>query len=127
MRRWGTLYAVLGLIVVALIFVLVYTRIIRPPPHETSEVVVCTACRHVFEVKFRMGSGGGAYACEKCENETAYLAYQCKDPDCATIFPVMPEQMSRGEQIVCPVCKGPARMLLDVPPGADELVVIPAE
>jgi DNA-directed RNA polymerase subunit RPC12/RpoP len=127
MRRWGTIYTLLGLAVLAVSLVFVYARIIRQPPRETTEVVVCTTCRHVFEVTFSMGRGGGPYVCPKCGNKTAYLAFQCRDPDCRAIFPVMPERMQRGEEIVCPVCGGPAGVLLRVPPDADKLVTVPAE
>lgn len=123
----GTVLVLLACLVVAGVFVFVYLRLIRPPAQEASEVVVCTSCRRVFDVHFRMGSGGGPYVCPHCGNQTAYLAYQCRDPECGTIFPVTPEQMRSGKEIVCPVCQGQAGVLLEVPPGADEKVVIPAE
>ena len=126
MRRSGTVYALLAFGVLAFSFALVYTRIIRQPGHDTTEVVVCTTCRNVFEVEFRMGAGGGPYVCPRCKNATAYLAFQCRDRDCRAIFPVMPEQMRDGAQIVCPICGGQASQLLSVPDGAEALVTIPA-
>jgi len=97
---------------------LVYTGLIKRPAQHTIEVVVCTTpdCRHVFEVE---ASGEAPYECPKCGQKSAYLAFQCVDPECGAIFPVRPAMMATGENIVCPICGGQGRQLWSVPRDAD--------
>ena len=59
--------------------------------------------------------------CEACRAKRAFLAFQCQHPECAAIFPVTPEQMRDGEDIVCPLCGERADVLLSVPEDADAL------
>ena len=103
---------------------LVYTRIIQKPPQETVEIVVCKnpTCHHVFEVQVPASSGGAPYECPNCKQKSAYLAFQCMDPECGAIFPVTPEQMESGEPR-CPVCNHQADMLLRIPKDADVLAI----
>jgi ssDNA-binding Zn-finger/Zn-ribbon topoisomerase 1 len=114
---------VLVILAFALALFLVYTRIIRQPPRQVSEVVVCAECHHVFEVRVAAGKGGAPYECTNpaCRKKSAYLAFQCENPECRAIFPVTPGQMRNGEEIVCPVCGGRAVLLMSVPDNADAL------
>ena len=119
----SSIITVLVLLAFALALFLVYTRIIRQPPHQASEVVVCAECHHVFEVTVSARRGGAPYECANpaCGKKTAFLAFQCKNPECRAIFPVTPEQMRSGEEIVCPACGEQADVLLSVPEDADGL------
>ena len=119
----SSIITVLVLLASALALFLVYTRIIRQPPRKVSEVVVCAECRHVFEVEVAAGKGGAPYECTNpaCRKKSAFLAFQCRNPECQVIFPVTPEQMKSGDEIVCPVCGDHADVLLSVPEDADAL------
>jgi hypothetical protein len=119
----SSIITVLVVLAFAVALFLVYTRIIRQPPREVSEVVVCTECRHVFEVKVAAGKGGAPYKCTNpaCGKTSAFLAFQCQNPECRVIFPVTPEQMKSGQEIVCPVCGDRVDVLLSVPENADAL------
>ena len=117
----STSFTFLVLIIVALAGYLVYTRVLRPDAGTVTEVVTCTECGHVFVVSFPVGKGGAPYECRKCGAKSAYLAYQCTDPDCWLIFPVTPEDLEAGPAVACPDCGTRARRLLKVPPNADLL------
>ena len=116
-----TSFTVLVLIIVALAGYLVYTKMVRQEPRTITEVVVCTECRHVFDKSFPVGKGGAPYECPECGKKSAYLAYQCTDADCNSIFPVTPEELEAGPAIVCPACGSRAQRLVHIPPNADLL------
>ncbi|MBN1916726.1 MAG: hypothetical protein JW889_02355 [Verrucomicrobia bacterium] len=101
--------------------VLVYTRIFDTEPPTRDEVVVCERCQNVFEVDLRGGTGGAPYVCPECGEKAAYLAYQCVDPDCGTIFPVDTGETAPGEEILCPVCQSEGRRLYHMPSNARDL------
>jgi len=124
MVKRGTIVTVLTALAFALAGYLVYTRVIRQPPRETVEIVVCNnpTCHYVFEVRVPASRGGAPYECPYCKEKSAYLAFQCKDPDCGAIFPATPEQMSEG-QIVCPVCGQPADVLREIPEDFEALAI----
>ncbi len=117
----STSFKALVLILVALAGYLVYTRVLRPDAGTVTEVVMCTECGHVFAVSFRVGGGGAPYECPECGAKSAYLAYQCTNPDCWLIFPVTPEDLAAGPAVACPDCGTRAHRLLEVPPNADLL------
>ncbi len=117
----STSFKALVLILVALAGYLVYTRVLRPDAGTITEVVVCTECGHVFAVSFPVGEGGAPYECPECGAKSAYLAYQCTNPNCRLIFPVTPEDLAAGLAISCPDCDSRARRVLEVPPDADLL------
>ena len=121
MTNRSSVVTVLVLLAFVLAAYLVYTRIIRQPPHEMNEVVVCAHCQHVFLVKVSARRGGAPYECERCKQKSAYLAFQCRNPECRAIFPVTPEEMARGEEILCPDCGDQAEVLLNIPEDADSL------
>jgi DNA-directed RNA polymerase subunit RPC12/RpoP len=124
MRR-GALVTLVMLLAFILAGYLVYTRIVQKPLREIVEVVVCKnpTCHHVFEVRVPIGKGGGPYMCPNCKQESAYLAFQCTDPECGAIFPVTPERMESSSSIHCPVCGHQARMLLRIPEDAETLAI----
>jgi hypothetical protein len=129
MTERSTTVVVLMVLAFAAALFLVYTRIIKKPHREVTEVVVCTECHHVFEVTAPLSKGGAPYECTNpaCRERSAFLAFQCKNPECRAIFPVRPAQMRRGEKIVCPVCGSQAEVLREVQEDADALAAKAAE
>ena len=120
MNRQTTIIA-LTLVAIGVAGFLVYTRIIDQKPPGLHEIVVCERCQNVFDVELRGNERGAPYKCPECGAVSAYLAFQCENPNCETIFPVRTEAMARGKEIVCPVCGEQGRRLYAIPPDARKL------